>query len=165
MSHLACAERQGHPMNRRSSPLRGGAARLPAAPASLANSSGIFLGRDFHFDLARPGAALYGLAPVGGRRAQPDAAGGAPARADRADPRHRGRARVGYGATWAPAAQPARIATVAVGYADGFLRSLGNRATAFAGDTPVPLVGIVSMDTATFDVTDAPRRSRAASSS
>ena len=66
---------------------------------------------------------------------------------------------VGYGASWR-AAGPRRVATVAVGYADGYLRSLGNRATAFAGDTPCPLVGIVSMDTATFDVTDAPAGGR-----
>ena len=130
-------------------------ALLPPAPASLANSSGIFLGPDFHFDLAPPGAALYGLAPVAGA----------------VNPMHpvvrlRGRivqtrqiaagSAVGYGASWR-AAGPRRIATVAVGYADGYLRSLGNRATAFAGDTAVSLVGIVSMDTATFDVTDAPQ--------
>jgi alanine racemase len=67
MSHLACAERQDHPMNREQLRHFGAArARLPKAPASLANSSGIFLGPDFHFDLARPGAALYGLAPVAG---------------------------------------------------------------------------------------------------
>ena len=155
MSHLACAERQDHPMNRdqlrRFETVR---RRLPPAPASLANSSGIFLGPDFHFDLARPGAALYGLAPVAGA-------------ANPMQPvvRLRGRivqvreiaagAAVGYGASWR-AAGPRRIATVAVGYADGYLRSLGNRATALAGETLVPLIGIVSMDTATFDVTDAP---------
>jgi alanine racemase len=64
-------------------------------------------------------------------------------------------ARVGYGASWT-ADRPTRIATVAVGYADGYLRSLSNRATAFAGERPVPLVGVVSMDTVTFDVPDAP---------
>ena len=67
MSHLACAERQDHPMNREQlRRFEAARARLPPAPASLANSSGIFLGPDFHFDLARPGAALYGLAPVAG---------------------------------------------------------------------------------------------------
>jgi alanine racemase len=155
MSHLACAERQDHPMNRQQ--LRrfdAARARLPKAPASLANSSGIFLGSDFHFHLARPGAALYGLAPVAGE-----------ANPLRPVVRLRGRivqvrevaagAAVGYGATWRAAGRR-RIATVAVGYADGFLRSLSGRATAFAGHAPVPLVGIVSMDTATFDVTDAP---------
>jgi alanine racemase len=155
MSHLACAERQDHPMNREQ--LRSFArarARLPKAPASLANSSGIFLGADFHFDLARPGAALYGLAPLAGE-----------ANPMRPVVRLRGRivqvrqvaagAAVGYGATWRAEGRR-RIATVAVGYADGYLRSLSGRATAFAGDAAVPLVGIVSMDTATFDVTDAP---------
>jgi alanine racemase len=156
MSHLACAEDAGHPMNR-AQLARFAAARrrLPPAPASLANSSGIFLGRDFHFDLARPGAALYGLAPVKG----------AP-NPMRPVVRLLGRivqtrlipagAQVGYGATWT-APGPRRIATVAVGYADGYRRSLSHRATAFAGETPVPLVGIVSMDTATFDVTEAPQ--------
>jgi alanine racemase len=155
MSHLACAERQDDPMNREQlRRFEAARARLPKAPASLANSSGIFLGSDFHFDLARPGAALYGLAPVAGEPnpLQPVV-------------RLRGRivqvrevaagAAVGYGASWRAAGRR-RIATVAVGYADGYLRSLSGRATAFAGDAPVPLVGIVSMDTATFDVTDAP---------
>jgi alanine racemase len=156
MSHLACAERQDHPMNREQLRRFGAErARLPKAPASLANSSGIFLGRDFHFDQARPGAALYGLAPVAGA-----------ANPMRPVVRLKGRivqvrevaagAAVGYGASWRTTG-PRRIATVAVGYADGYLRSLGNRGTAFAGDAPVPLVGIVSMDTATFDVTDAPQ--------
>ncbi len=155
MSHLACAERQDHAMNR-AQLARFQAARrsLPAAPASLANSSGIFLGPDFHFDLARPGAAMYGIAPVAG----------AP-NPMRPVVRLHGRivevrdipagAQVGYGAAWT-AARPSRIATVSVGYADGYLRSLSHRATAHVGDTPVSLVGIVSMDSVTFDVTDAP---------
>jgi alanine racemase len=156
MSHLVCAERQDHLMNREQlRRFKAVRARLPKAPASLANSSGVFLGPDFHFDLARPGAALYGLAPVAGE-----------ANPMRPVVRLRGRivqtrviaagTAVGYGASW-QAAGPRRIATIAVGYADGYLRSLGNCATAFAGGTAVPLVGIVSMDTATFDVTDAPQ--------
>lgn len=127
---------------------------LPAAPASLANSSGIFLGPDFHFDLVRPGAALYGLAPVAGE-----------ANPMRTVVRLRGRivqlraiptgAQVGYGASWT-AARPSRIATVSVGYADGFLRSLSHVGSARVGDKDVPFVGIVSMDSLTLDVTDAP---------
>ncbi len=155
MSHLACAERQDHPMNpAQLAAFAAARRRLPQAPASLANSTGIFLGPDYHFDLARPGAALYGLAPVAG----------AP-NPMRPVVRLLGRivqireilpgARVGYGASWT-ADRLTRIATVAVGYADGYLRSLSNRATAFAGERPVPLVGVVSMDTVTFDVTDAP---------
>ena len=155
MSHLACAEDASHPMNR-AQLARFAAARrrLPPAPASLANSSGIFLGRDFHLDIARPGAALYGLAPVKGapNPMQPVVSLLGRIVQTRTVPAG---AQVGYGATWT-AARPSRIATVAVGYADGYRRSLSRRATAFAGDTAVPLVGTVSMDTATFDVTDAP---------
>jgi alanine racemase len=62
---------------------------------------------------------------------------------------------VGYGGTWqAPGRR--RIATVSAGYADGYLRSLGNRATAYSGVTPLHMVGVVSMDTITLDVTDLP---------
>jgi alanine racemase len=155
MSHLACAERQDDPMNRdQLARFTAARRRLPAAPASLANSSGIFLGPDFHFDLVRPGAALYGIAPVAGA-ANPMAP----------VVRLRGRivqlrdipagARVGYGASWT-APRPSRIATVSVGYADGYLRSLSHRASAQVGGRSVPLVGIVSMDSITLDVTEAP---------
>lgn len=156
MSHLACAEDQAHPMNR--AQLRNFAAarrRLPPAPASLANSSGIFLGGDFHFDLARPGAALYGLAPVKGAANPMRPVVRLFARIVQTREVPAG-AQVGYGATWTSPG-PRRIATVAVGYADGYRRSVSHRATAFAGSTAVPLVGIVSMDTATFDVTEAPQ--------
>ena len=64
-------------------------------------------------------------------------------------------ATVGYNGQWT-AARPSRIATVSVGYADGFLRSLTNRATACFDDRAIPLVGRVSMDLTTFDVTDTP---------
>jgi alanine racemase len=155
MSHLACAERQDHAMNRvQLARFTAARSRLPAAPASLANSSGIFLSPDFHFDLARPGAALYGIAPVAGE-----------ANPMRPVVRLRGRiiqvrdvpagAQVGYGASWT-ATRPSRIATVSVGYADGYLRSLSHRATAHVDGTAVPQVGVVSMDSVTFDVTDAP---------
>ncbi len=155
MSHLACAEQQDHRLNSEQlDDFRRARRALPSAPASLANSSGIFLGTDYHFDLVRPGAALYGIAPVAG---QPNPM--------RPVIRLQGRvvqvreieagAAVGYGATWR-ASGPCRIATVSVGYADGFPRSLSNRGTAAVGATPVPLIGIVSMDTVTFDVSDVP---------
>ncbi len=65
MSHLACAEDPANPANAAQLERFGAARRrLPRAPASLANSSGIFLGSAYHFDLVRPGAALYGIAPV-----------------------------------------------------------------------------------------------------
>jgi len=153
MSHLACAEQQNHRLNGdQFARFRAARAMLPPAPASFANSSGMFLGPDFHFDLARPGAALYGVAPVAG---QPNPM--------RPVVRLQGRVIqvreiaagdvVGYGGTW-QAPGPRRIATVSTGYADGYLRSLGNRATAYLGGTPLPMVGVVSMDTITLDVSD-----------
>jgi len=155
MSHLACSEQQSHALNAdQLARFKAARAMLPAAPASFANSSGIFLSPDYHFDLARPGAALYGIAPVAG---QPNPM--------RPVIRLQGKviqlrdidagAVVGYGATWrAPTAR--RIATVSVGYADGFLRGLSNHSLAYFGDTPLALVGIVSMDTITLDVSDVP---------
>ena len=155
MTHLVSSEEPGDPLNAlqrdRFAAVR---AAFPGVPASFANSSGIFLGADFASDLARPGAALYGINPT------PHAA----------NPMHNvatlyGRVLhvreiaagegVGYNATW-HAARPSRIATVGVGYADGFLRSLSNRAHGFFDGRPVPLVGRVSMDLTTFDVTDFP---------
>ena len=152
MSHLACAERQDHPANG-TQRLRFDVARrrLPKAPASLANSSGIFLGPDFHYDMARPGASLYGLAPVAGA-----------ANPLRPVVRLQGRVvqlrsiaagdEVGYGLTWR-AEGPTRIATVAVGYADGFPRSTG---VAHLGDVALPVAGTVSMDSITLDVSALP---------
>lgn len=152
MSHLASAEDQQNPMNRlqlaRFTKLR---SLVPQAGASLANSSGIFLGSDFHFDLARPGAALYGIAPVAGQAnpMQPVAHLQGKIIQTRDIPAGTG---VGYGSTWTSSA-PARIATVAVGYADGWMRSLSNRGVAHIQGQAVAMVGNVSMDTITLDVT------------
>jgi alanine racemase len=151
MSHLACAEQPQHPANEaqreRFDAMR---ALLPATPASLANSSGIFLGARFQHDLVRPGAALYGIAPVAGapNPMQPVVRlQGRVIQTRRVDTG----TGVGYGLTW-QATQPTRLATVSVGYADGFLRSLSRRAVAHAGGIELPLVGTVSMDTITLDV-------------
>lgn len=151
MSHLACADVRDHPMNARQRDVFLRArALLPPAPASFANSSGVFLGPAYHFDLARPGAALYGVNPtpdapnpmrpvvtLQGRILQVRTIGEGTS--------------VGYGATYTTHL-PARIATVAVGYADGYFRSLSNRACGYLGAARVPLVGRVSMDLTTFDV-------------
>lgn len=160
MSHLACSEDDSHPQNAQQlGAFRNAVARLrPAATRlSLANSSGIFLGREYHFDLVRPGAALYGLNP---RPAHPN-----PLRQvvrlqgkilqlreiDTGTP-------VGYGATHR-SARPARLATIGLGYADGYFRSLGNRGIAVAGGKRVPVVGRVSMDLLTLDVSEVPQTS------
>ncbi|MDA0703803.1 MAG: alanine racemase [Proteobacteria bacterium] len=155
MSHLACAEEPGDPMNEaQCHAFEAARARLPAAPACFANSSGIFLGPRFHFDLARPGVALYGANPTPGR-SNPMAGTvrlSAPILQVRAiDPP----ASVGYGATH-KIDRPARIATVAVGYADGYLRSLSSSGRCHLGGYDVGVAGRVSMDLITLDVSEVP---------
>jgi alanine racemase len=157
MSHLACAEQQSHPMNQRQlsafSTLRAQlSSRLPNCGATLANSSGIFLGADFHFDVVRPGAALYGVAPIAGAPNPMKAVVQLRGKIiqTRDIPAGTG---VGYGSTYI-STEPKRIATVAVGYADGWLRSLSNRGITYIGGQPAAMVGNVSMDTITIDVTN-----------
>jgi alanine racemase len=155
MSHLATSETPDDPLNaRQREHFQAARAMLPPAPGSLANSSGIFLGPDFASDLARPGAALYGVNPTPGR---PNPMRGVVRLSVRvlAVREVAAGTSVGYNATWT-AARPSRIATAALGYADGFHRSLSGRGSAFFDGTPVPLVGRVSMDLTTFDVTGHP---------
>jgi alanine racemase len=155
MTHLAASEDAADPLNQNQRERFAAAcAGLPPAPRSFANSSGIFLGADWGSDLARPGAALYGLNPTPGAPNPMRL----PVRlrtrvlAVREVPAGTG---VGYSATW-HAPRLSRIATAAIGYADGLSRSLSNQGRAFFDGKPVPLVGRVSMDLTTFDVTDAP---------
>ncbi|HUC09630.1 MAG TPA: alanine racemase [Stellaceae bacterium] len=154
LSHLACADEPDHPLNReqraRFAALRG---RMTGVPASLAASCGIFLGRDYHFDLVRPGAALYGVNPQPGRPNPMRQIVRLKARilqirdVDAGQP-------VGYGATHVMATA-GRLATVAAGYADGWMRSLSRRGSGLIGGVRVPLLGRVSMDLAVFDVSAA----------
>ena len=155
MSHLACAEETSNPMNEaqraRFERLRG---LLPEAPASLANSSGIYLGPAFHYALCRPGVALYGVNPTPGRAnpMAPVVTLEAPVLQvhEVAEP-----GSVGYGATYRTA-PGRRIATVPVGYADGYLRTASGRATARIAGQEVPLAGRVSMDLISLDVSALP---------
>jgi len=155
LSHLACADEPDHAKNAEQLAAFHHVRRiLPQGRASLANSSGIFLGSDFHFDLARPGAALCGLAPVPGRAnpmAQVVRLQGKIAQVRDVDTPQT----VGYGATH-KVQGPTRIATVPVGYADGYLRYLSNKGTGYIGNIPVPIVGRVSMDLITLDVSGVP---------
>jgi alanine racemase len=156
MSHLACAEQPDNPANGMQR-LRFDVARrrLPAAPASLANSSAIFLGPAFHYDLARPGVALYGVAPIVGAANPLRQVVRLQARVVQTRTIAAGDA-VGYGLHFR-ADRPCRIATLAVGYADGFPRSLGHRgAAAHFGDVALPVVGAVSMDSITLDASALP---------
>ncbi|MBC8338504.1 MAG: alanine racemase [Rhodospirillales bacterium] len=155
LSHLARADEPDHAKNAEQlEAFQHVRQILPHGRASLANSSGIFLGSDYHFDLARPGAALYGIAPVPGQAnpmAQVIRLQGKIAQLRSVDTPQT----VGYGSTHRVEG-PARIATVAVGYADGYLRSLSNKGTGYIGNIPVPVVGRVSMDLITLDVSDVP---------
>lgn len=155
MTHLVAAEAPDDTASQRQLRLFTEAARhFPRAKKSLANSSGMFRGAVFQADLARPGAALYGVNPT---PAQPN-----PMRdvvrlyapilqIHEVAPGET----VGYNGLWR-AARPSRIATLGVGYADGYHRALSNAAHAYFDDTPIPLVGRVSMDLTTFDITDLP---------
>ncbi len=155
MTHLVSAEIADAPENAAQA-LRFSQARamLPPAPASFANSSGIFLGAAFKSDLARPGAALYGNNPTPGRANPMRPVMALHGRVLQIRDIGPGET-VGYNGIWR-ADRPSRIATVGVGYADGWLRSQSNRGMAFFDGGPVPLVGRVSMDLATYDVTDQP---------
>ena len=155
MSHLACADDPGNPMNDTQRTLFDDLrARLPAGPASLANSAGIFLGPEFHYDLARPGAALYGISRSTGATVHMKQVIGLKAKILQVRVVD-SESTVGYGATHSVPAG-SRLATVAAGYADGYLRSLGNRGHGYAAGVKVPVAGRISMDLITFDISDIP---------
>ena len=148
MSHLACADTPDHPMN---------AQQLAAfhemtdginAPRSLAATGGILLGSEYHFDMCRPGVGLYGGAPFS--KAAPVAYLDLPVIQIRDVEEGE---TVGYSNTWV-AKRKSRIATVSAGYADGILRAMGPNASLRFGEDACPIVGRISMDLITVDVTD-----------
>jgi alanine racemase len=148
MSHLACADEPEHPMSAHQLAAFKDMTRGVQVRRALSATGGILLGSDYHFDLTRPGIGLYGGLPFAAatpvvRLEVPliqtrDVAPGES---------------VGYGNAWT-ANRPSCIATLAAGYADGLIRAMSGAATLFAGDTPCPLVGRVSMDLLTVDITD-----------
>ncbi len=164
MSHLACADDHTSPKNKQQracfETIR---AAFPEAMTSLANSAGILLGRQYHYDLVRPGVALYG--------GHPQRQGANPFRrvvqlmgrvlqirlADKGET-------VGYGAS-RRLDRPTRIAVVAAGYADGLFRALSagdgeTGLTAYLGPYAAPVLGRISMDLVSVDVTDVPEAFR-----
>jgi alanine racemase len=154
MSHLVDAECADDPANQiQLDRFRAACTAFPAVPRSLGNSAGIVLGGAWRSDLARAGVALYGLCPA--PRGCPPLRNVVELRAQirqvRAIEPGEG---VGYEWTWR-ARRPGRIATLGVGYADGWPRALSNRGVAYAGDIACPLVGRVSMDLSSYDVTAA----------
>ena len=147
MSHLACADDPDHPMNAQQLAAFRAMTDGIAVKRSLAATGGVLLGRDYHFDLTRPGIGLHGARPFEAGRdvirlsipviQVRDVAPGET---------------VGYSNTFT-ADRPLRVATLAAGYADGISRALSSKATLWAGDVPCPLLGRVSMDLLTVDVT------------
>ncbi|WP_299042437.1 alanine racemase [uncultured Tateyamaria sp.] len=148
MSHLACADEPDHAMNAHQlAEFRAMTDGLEAR-RSLAATGGTLLGRPYHFDMTRPGIGLYGGLPF--VDAVPVVTLDLPVIQVRDVMQGE---TVGYGNTWT-APRDARIATVSGGYADGLIRAMGSKATLFAGDVPCPVVGRVSMDLMTVDVTE-----------
>lgn len=149
MSHLACADEPDHPMNRHQLANFHAMTDGLGIPRSFAATGGILLGPDYHFDLTRPGIGLYGGRPYAERpvlrlslpviQTREVAVGET----------------VGYSCAWT-AARPSVVATLAAGYADGLPRTLSGRTPLWDGNREVPLIGRVSMDLITADVTDLP---------
>lgn len=152
LSHLACADIPNHPLNRlQKQRFDDILSYFPGIPASLAASSGVFLGTEYHYDMVRCGIALYGGNPVPslpnpmrpvvslcGKILQIQAV--------------KAGQTIGYTAT--PLLRDSVLATVALGYADGVPRSLSHRSYFYHGQTPLPVFGRISMDLTILDITD-----------
>ncbi len=154
MSHLACAD-EDHAMNAvQRDRFAAVAATVPAMRYSLANSAGICLGRDYSFDLVRPGLALYGGIP------RDEAVGHiAQVAYPEAEVMQRRTVRagetIGYGATWTATADT-EAGIVNIGYADGYLRCFAGAGSASVAGAALPLIGRVSMDLVALDVSALP---------
>lgn len=143
-SHLACADEES-PMNARQlQRFREAAAAVPARRYAMANSAGICLGRDYSFDLVRPGLSLYGGIPRGEAEGRIRQVARVEAQIVQRRTIRAGET-CGYGAAFtAPADTQAAI--INIGYADGYLRGFSSRGSAFAGEFTLPVLGRVSMD-------------------
>ena len=169
MSHLACGDDDTSPMNQRQlDRFKAIHAGVPHLKASLANSPGIFLGKPYHFNEVRPGVALYGGNPTPYQKNPMKPVVTLEARVLQIRQIQKGET-VGYSATWT-ASRPTKIAIIAAGYADGIARKLsshqqgGPAQVAIAGQR-CPIVGRVSMDMITIDVTGVPERKLAKATS
>lgn len=146
MSHLACADDPDHPMNARQLAEFRHMTDGTGIARSLSATGGVLMGRDYHFDMTRPGIGLYGGQPYGDARAVVRLS--IPVIQTRIVTKGE---TVGYGNSFT-APQDMRVATIAAGYADGIHRALSGKATLWHEATPCPLVGRVSMDLLTIDV-------------
>lgn len=160
MSHLVSAEQLNSPVNARQlAAFRGIASEFSGVPAALANSSGIFLGAPFQFDMVRPGAALYGVNPTPEADNPMQQVVDLKARIVQIRTIERGET-VGYGGTWT-ARRPTKLAIIAVGYADGYFRAASSNdgtrgAEVIVAGKRCPVAGRISMDLIAIDITDLP---------
>src|SRR3984885_13321717 len=158
MSHLACAESLNHPLNAKQlANFREIASLFSGVPASLSNSSGVFLGAAFQFDLVRRGAALYGVNPTPEADNPMQQVVELKARIVQIRNVDKGES-VGYGGTWT-ARRPTKLAIVSAGYADGYFRAAsandGTRgAEVIIAGKRCPVAGRISMDLIAVDITD-----------
>lgn len=160
MSHLACAESLNHPLNaKQSTAFREIASQYSGVPSSLANSSGVFLGPQFQFDVVRPGAALFGVNPTPEADNPMQPVVDLKARIVQLRNVEKGES-VGYGGTWT-ARRPTKLAVLSAGYADGFFRAAGagdgtRGAEIVIAGKRCPVAGRISMDLLAVDITDLP---------
>src|SRR5467141_1139131 len=160
MSHRACAESLHHSLNAKPlATFREIASLFSGVPASLSNSSGVFLGAAFQFDLMRPGAAVYGINPTPEADNPMQPVVELKARIVQIRNVEKGET-VGYGGTWT-ARRPTKLAIVAAGYADGYFRAAsandGTRgAEVIVAGRRCPIAGRISMDLMAIDITDLP---------
>lgn len=149
ISHLACGDEPDHPKNREQLEIfKQTTAPFPHIKKSLSASTGIFLDEDYHFDMVRPGRALYGGMPFDGTKRVV----GLKSRVIQIRTIESGET-IGYGATFT-ADRTMTIATLGIGYADGLFRS-ANGASAYINDTtPCPIVGRISMDSIMVDISN-----------
>ena len=158
MSHLTCSNENDHPMNQiQLKTFDQLCAGFPEIPQSLSNSWGIFLGKDFHKNIVRPGGGIYGLSLAQGVTNDIPGIKGIISIKAKIVQTHTIRAgeSVGYSGTFV-AQRPTRIATLGVGYADGYTRGLSNKGVVKIKNWLAPVIGRVSMDFVTVDVTDIP---------
>ncbi len=155
MSHLACSDSPHHDKNlQQRTAFDKALSMLPQTPASLANSHGIFLGNEYHYNLVRPGRSLYGLGARFLRTEGLQQALRVYARVMQVSAIGKGQT-IGYDAMYC-VTKPTRIATIAIGYADGYVRTLSNHGRVFINGFEAPVVGRVSMDLITVDVGEIP---------
>lgn len=153
LSHFACADEPGHPLNRKQIDAFRAIAQDHAGPKSLCNSAAIFAFPDLHFDWVRPGLALYGASPLAGRSAEE--LGLKPVMTFSAEliavqNAARGSS-VGYGARFV-CPEDMKVGIISVGYGDGYPRSVAEGMPVLVNGVRCPLIGRVSMDMAAVDL-------------